>query len=336
MRSLISQILFLLASYVAAAPQGTAPVGDGKQKGDGGLSSFLEGLGLPKMSGFVYPPEYLKSEGTGKFPAHFYSEPTLPKHTIFAPKNLPAGTKTPILVWGEGACMNNGLEKGPLLLQLASQGVTILANGVLPADKQPPAFATMTSTGQTLKENMMAQAIDWAEKQKSTEKWAHLDTSRIAAAGQSCGGLETLVMATDKRVKSLGIFNSGSAIASGGVSTAFLPLPNNGSVPDGSKINVPTFFFLGGAMDVATAKNHKDYEAMPEGVPAWAADYKTGGHGGTYNELNAGSYGVLGSHWLKYVLLGDKESAEFFKQDKATGEGWLNLKKKNLEKIAVV
>jgi hypothetical protein len=44
--------------------------------------------------------------------------------------------------------------------------------------------------GQTLNENMMAEAIDWAEKQKGTKEWGHLDLTKIAAGGQSCGGLE--------------------------------------------------------------------------------------------------------------------------------------------------
>jgi hypothetical protein len=75
---------------------------------------------------------------------------------------------------------------------------------------------------------------------------------------------------------------------------------------------------------------------MPTGVPGWAADFSRGGHGGTFNELNGGSYGVLAGHWLKFILWGDKESAVFFKQDKATAEAWLNLKKKNLDKIPVL
>jgi hypothetical protein len=99
----------------------------------------------------------------------------------------------------------------------------------------------------------MAQAIDWAEKHKADQKWAHLDTTRIAAGGQSCGGLEALVMATDTRVKTLGIFNSGSGIGKGGKQSS-LPLPNNGKVPTGAQIKVPAFFFLGGPVDVATAK----------------------------------------------------------------------------------
>jgi hypothetical protein len=75
---------------------------------------------------------------------------------------------------------------------------------------------------------------------------------------------------------------------------------------------------------------------MPAGVPAWAADYSKYGHAGTYMQPNGGTYGVLGSHWLKFVLFGDKESGEFFKQDKALSDGWINISKKNLDKIPVI
>jgi hypothetical protein len=71
-------------------------------------------------------------------------------------------------------------------------GVTVLANGVLPQNNEPPTFATLNANGQTVKENLMAQAIDWAENQKTAKKWMHLDTKRIAAGGQSCGGLVRL------------------------------------------------------------------------------------------------------------------------------------------------
>jgi hypothetical protein len=159
----------------------------------------------------------------------------------------------------------------PILLQMASQGnlsssttvdshiltlkgVTVFSNGVLPKNAEPPSIMSALAGGQTTNENLMAAAIDWAEKQKESEKWAHLDTTRIAAAGQSCGGLEAQVMTLDKRVKTIGIFNSGSSIGKGKGGKGGLPLPNKGTVPTGSSFNVPAFFFLGGTGDVASAK----------------------------------------------------------------------------------
>jgi len=260
----------------------------------------------------------------------------------------------------------------PLLLELASHGtqfrfldkdvltspgVTVVSNGIAPKDKSaaPPSLTQALAAGQTLNENQMGLAIDWAEKQKGNPKWAHLDLTKIAAGGQSCGGLEAAVMELDKRVTTIGIFNSGSGIArmggggkaGGGLMGKLtgggkagkgkgmggLPIPNGGVVPDGSAFKVPTFYFLGGPGDVSSAKNNGDYEAMPAGVPAWAGDYASKGHAGTYMTKYAGTYGTLAGHWLKWVFFGDKESADFFKTDKAAAAGWTNLSKKNLDKI---
>jgi hypothetical protein len=101
--------------------------------------------------------------------------------------------------------------------------------------------------GQTLNANIMKEALDWVESKTSTPQWSHLDMSRVAAAGQSCGGLEAAVMALDKRVKFIGMFNQGGSDAG----KKGLPLPKGGVVPDGSKFNVPTFFFAGGPSDSA-------------------------------------------------------------------------------------
>jgi hypothetical protein len=145
----------------------------------------------------------------------------------------------------------------------------VLSNGVAPKDKSTvPSMGEALAAGQTLNENMMSMAIDWAEKQKPSSQWSHLDLTRIAAGGQSCGGLEAAVMALNRRVTTIGIFNSGLRIAqiskagagkSGlgalmGKGMGGLPIPNGGKIPDGSAFKVPTFFFLGGPSDVSGAK----------------------------------------------------------------------------------
>jgi hypothetical protein len=67
----------------------------------------------------------------------------------------------------------------------------VLSNGVVPKNKDiPPSMTEALAAGQTHNENMMAAAIDWAEKMKTTKEWDHLDLTKIAAGGQSCGGLE--------------------------------------------------------------------------------------------------------------------------------------------------
>jgi dienelactone hydrolase len=147
----------------------------------------------------------------------------------------------------------------PLLLQFASQGITIIANGALPKTTIKPPSISEAMKEQTLGTNMMAAAIDWAERAtKSSPQWEQLDTTKIAAGGQSCGGFEAILMAHDKRVTTIGIFNSGGVISKkGGISkwmNGLMPIPNKGVLPNGSQFNVPVFFFLGGSSDIASAK----------------------------------------------------------------------------------
>jgi dienelactone hydrolase len=164
--------------------------------------------------------------------------------------------------------MGHGLFQAPILIQMASQGVssipvchfiaehvgvTIFANGGLTNPSVAPSLDDARKAGQTVRENLMAKAIDFAGKQKSSAKWGHLDLTKIAAAGQSCGGMETLAMAGDKRITTLGIFNSASP-GGKGLGGGLLPLPNGGRIPGGANITVPTWFFLGGPRDMANAK----------------------------------------------------------------------------------
>jgi hypothetical protein len=74
---------------------------------------------------------------------------------------------------------------------------------------------------------------------------------------------------------------------------------------------------------------------MPAGVPAWAGDFAAKGHGSTYNDPLGGTYGDVGSHWLKYVLKGEAASKEYFMNDKMASTGWTNIQKKNLERVAM-
>jgi hypothetical protein len=131
-----------------------------------------------------------------------------------------------------------------------------MANGALPKDAEPPTPSAAIALPQTPTTNMMAAGIDWAIKAKDTKEWAHLDTNKIAAAGQSCGGFEAIFEAGDPRVMAIGIFNSGgmSKVGKGKGMGGILAMPNKGDLPEPSKWNVPVFFFLGGPSDISSAK----------------------------------------------------------------------------------
>lgn len=113
----------------------------------------------------------------------------------------------------------------PLFLtEIASHGIFVIASG-------PPNKEAGTTTSAWMKE-----AIEYITKNAGMGAYANVDATRIAAAGQSCGGLEAYDMANDTRVSAIGIFNSGYLSAS-----------------QADKITKPIFYFLGGSSDIAYA-----------------------------------------------------------------------------------
>ena len=119
----------------------------------------------------------------------------------------------------------------PFLIQLASQGMVVIANGSPEDPAKGGTFASYGTYGKSSAKSLTA-SIDWAVKNSALAKWAHIDTTRVAAAGQSCGGFEASQIASDSRISTFGIFNSG--------------LPN-------TKFTKPVFYFLGGKGDMAAS-----------------------------------------------------------------------------------
>lgn len=117
---------------------------------------------------------------------------------------------------------------------MASHGILILANGV-PGGEDNAGGIAETSDPQSA---LHLQALDWITGDDGSSVFAGVDTSRIAAAGQSCGGVQAYSVAGDERVTALGIFNSGMIDASS-------PIP--------STVTQPIFYFLGGSTDIAYA-----------------------------------------------------------------------------------
>jgi dienelactone hydrolase len=139
-------------------------------------------------------------------------DPSLPEKTIYAPITPPKDNiKMPLIVWGEGGCYKTGTFYQPYLTELASHGYLVLANG--PPVGGPPKtladFARLMTLGQN-KISDLQNSIDWALKGNGA-KYGNIDTIRIAAGGQSCGGTEALsVSYHNDLVKLTFLVNSGA------------------------------------------------------------------------------------------------------------------------------
>jgi len=129
-----------------------------------------------------------------------------------------------VLVWGNGGCFGDGLMFAPFLTNVASYGFIAISSGA-------PGGTGGTQPAQ------IAQSVDWISHLAGSGDYSTVDASRIAAAGQSCGGLEAYTLYNDSRVDVIGIFNSGIL----------------GNADDIKLVKQPVFYFLGGSTDIAYA-----------------------------------------------------------------------------------
>ncbi len=260
--------------------------------------------------------------GSGPYKALMLEDPSLEAHTIFAPQDLSAfGKKNllPVLVWGNGACTNSPWEHYKFLNEIASQGFLVIASGFIPMEDKPYRGPQSTSAQQI-------EAIDWAIAQnadKASPYFGRIDVDAIAAAGMSCGGLQTLDNSAEPRLKTIMICNSGLFLDPG-TAVPGMPMPQKEKLQD---IKVPVIYILGGETDIAYLNGMDDFHRLTK-VPAFAANYPVG-HGGTYSQPHGGEFSVPAIAWLKWQLKGDKEAAKLFQGEPcglSQREGWTTEK----------
>ncbi|KAK4156063.1 hypothetical protein C8A00DRAFT_12992 [Chaetomidium leptoderma] len=245
------------------------------------------------------------SSGNGPFaPAGYYTPNALGGHTFYAPKTVPAGTKLPVMLWGNGGCSADATGQAPFLTQLASYGVLVIASGT------PRGGGSTTA-------DVMKQSIDFISQNAGKGDFASVDASRITAAGWSCGGIEAYAQIWDARVQSIGIWSSGL-------------LTNYTAAGSFRK---PVFFFLGGSGDIAYQNGERDYAAMPAGVPKYKGNLPVG-HGGTYTDANGGKFGVIGAQWVQWVMRGNASAAAYLTGSGAKNDGW-SVVSADLDKLGV-
>jgi hypothetical protein len=128
--------------------------------------------------------------------------------------------------------------------------------------------------------------------------------------GQSCGGLQATAVASDPRIKTVVIWNSGVfAEGSSGQGGAM----SSATKASLEKFHAPVAYFLGGPTDLAYANGKDDFSRLKT-VPAFLGSIHSG-HGGTYMHPGGGWFGEVGVAWLMWRLNGDREAARYFEGD---------------------
>lgn len=236
----------------------------------------------------------------------------------------------PVLVWGNGACSDDGTSAQNFLAQIASYGFVAISSG-----------APGGSGGSTTAE-WMTEAIEWVVGGASG---LNVDTSRIMAAGYSCGGTEAYEMEKNAAVSSIGIFNSGLL----------------GDYEFASQLTKPVLYALGGPDDIAhgnvslstplstidhsvphfvshtnpNQQGERDYAALPTDLPAWKGNLNSVGHGGTYGQPNGGLFAEAAAKWMLWLYQGDAEAGAYFADGAGASAGWNDAVSQNIDGFSV-
>jgi predicted acyl esterase len=260
--------------------------------------------------------------GTGPFQATAESRPELPGHVVYRPISWP-GKSLPLFVWGNGACRDNGLAYSAFLRQIASQGYVVVSVGV-PREERPfvadppapaavpvppPAAQTAPARIPTPDETQVEQlleAIDWATREterEGSEFFGHIDLTRVAVGGHSCGGLQALAVSDDPRVDTTLVLNSGIYNRPGsGLSGVQIDKSQL------MQLHGPMLYLTGGPQDIAH-ENSVDDVARIDHVPVFFGSIPVG-HGGTFfAERDGGAWARVSGRWLDWQLKADADAS---------------------------
>lgn len=247
--------------------------------------------------------------------------PDLPLRYIYFPDNLAKLAKpAPVIVWANGGCSRNDQDWVPLYERWAKAGYVVLTVSTPDAKPRtrevfesyrnmpPPKFVPRSGPplapgqlegGANDAVDFQSTAIDWVAKtQQSDSKFrGRLDPSRIAAAGNSCGGIASLHLAAkDPRVKAV-------YILSGSVNPVGTPESNAQVL---STVMVPTIWIVGGPEDIARPNAESDFKLMPAKTPVVLIRRDSFDHPQmTYEPEIRRDAGEIGVAWFDAILRND-------------------------------
>lgn len=244
----------------------------------------------------------------------------LPGYNVHRPTDMRGAL--PVIVWANGGCVRSDFTWSKLFERWAGEGFVVISITGRPG-LSPEEAAKDRSTA-----DHQAAAIDWAVKETRTQGSPYagrLDVDRIAAAGNSCGGITSLTLASrDPRAKSVFVL-SGSSVGPNQTKEAASPIM--------SKVSVPVMFVVGGNEDVARAAANMDYSLLPKGVGAMVVERNAFDHRTVSTDVGSlADAAEIGLNWFKATLRIDKDALTTLKTTicyRCNPETW-TAKSKNL------
>ena len=282
------------------------------------LASLL--VGTISLSAQITSSKIIEKGSSGLYKSIAVSDNSLSDYVIYRPQNLQQikeriGT-IPLFIFANGGCNDTSIPHEKFLSEIASHGYIVIALGALQNELHDREI-------KKTQEKMIPREIDWMLSQNAnpdSEYYNIISTDKIAIGGQSCGGADALSVASDPRVKTYLLFNSGM-----GDMTMF------GATPQSIyNTHAPIIYIAGGPSDVAYANAQKDFERITH-TPVVFTNLTNGGHGGTFDQQYGGTYSKMTLDWLDFIFNGANKEALFIDADLTNYPGW-TLMSKNFEK----
>jgi hypothetical protein len=258
--------------------------------------------------------------GTGSYPAIAESYSSMPINTVYRPLVLPQ-ERLPLLLWGNGACSDDGLSYAVFLREISSHGFIIVAAGypreTRATNNAAPAETAASAAPQRAidptQPQQLLDAIDWIQAQNNEPDspfYQHVDLDNLGVMGHSCGGLQALAMSADPRVDTTILFNSGVLNAGPDAGRSGISVLKS----DLEKIHAPIAYINGGPSDIAYLNAVDDFERINH-VPAFFGENQVG-HGGTFRIApNGGDYAQFATAWMSWQLKGNHQTTMFLGED---------------------
>jgi hypothetical protein len=269
--------------------------------GEGGSSE-----GRPAASSLMLPT-------TMEYPAQ------APWFNVYRPENLAdVEGPLPVIAWANGGCYRSDFTWEPLFERWAAGGFVVLA---LTEHPEQGAMVQTSIADQ-------AGLIDWAFAQaesKDSPYAGKLDTDRIVAAGNSCGGVTALGLAAqDPRAAAVFVLSGSSGF--GAANPAVI-----------GNIAVPVGYIVGGPQDIAGANATSDYDALPNGIPALIVSRFEGDHRTVSTDpAILANEALISLNWMDLALYGRQEAYDELTSETVCSEcepGHFAIKSKHLETL---
>jgi dienelactone hydrolase len=243
-------------------------------------------------------------------PFEVLSEPAfgLAGHIVFRPASLnafPDDDTLPVMVWVNGGCASDSSPYSGFLTTIASHGFLVLATTPVDGAGTPSTTGDLAPPGYDRFTSPFRAALDWAEAEtvrQGSSLEGKVATNRMAAMGLSCGGGVAVMLGSDPRIGTVGVFN--------GNPWGAVRLAEDPRSVHIDRLHGPVMLVYGHE-SVTVTDSAAGFESIGH-VPVFYGTRRDVGHFGTFDHAGGGEFANVASNWLKWTLKGNAVAGAMF------------------------